>query len=161
MCVSYYHYCQLVHNMECTLEEFSELFLHDKAPIGPIWRHYLGFWKKRNEPNILFLKYEDLKRDLKSNIRKIANFLEKSLTDKQVDTLAEHVSFKSMKENPAVNLKPIIDFKNGPNYFERTGKCFIRKGEIGDYKNCMNEELIEKFDKWILENSKGTDLDFN
>lgn len=32
------------------------------VPLGPIWNHILGFWRRRNEPNILFLKYEDLKK---------------------------------------------------------------------------------------------------
>lgn len=32
------------------------------VPLGPIWNHILGFWTRRHEPNILFLKYEDLKK---------------------------------------------------------------------------------------------------
>jgi len=32
------------------------------VPLGPIWNHILGFWRRRHEPNILFLKYEDLKK---------------------------------------------------------------------------------------------------
>lgn len=161
MCISYYHYCQLMHNMNCTLEEFCELFLNDKAPIGPIWNHYLSFWEKRHEPNVLFLKYEDLKRDLKGIIRKTSKFLEKPITDEQVKELADYLSFKSMKENPAVNLEPLLNHKYGDNFCVRTGKSFIRKGEIGGWKNCFNEDLIQKFDKWIEENSKGTGLDFN
>lgn len=34
------------------------------APVGPMWSHILGFWEKRHEPNILFLKYEDMKKVL-------------------------------------------------------------------------------------------------
>jgi hypothetical protein len=30
--------------------------------FAPFWPHVLNFWKRRNEPNILFLKYEDLKK---------------------------------------------------------------------------------------------------
>lgn len=151
----------MLHNMDCTLEEFCELFINDKAPIGPIWNHFLGFWEKRHEPNVLFLKYEDLKRDLKGIIRKTAKFLEKQINDEQVDELADYLSFKNMKENPAVNLQPVMDYKYGKDFYERTGKSFIRKGEVGGWKNCLNEDLIQKFDKWIEENSKGTGLDFN
>lgn len=73
MCVSYYHYCQLVHNMRGSFEEFCELFLKDKAPVGPIWNHIMGFWRRRNDPNVLFLKYEDMKRV--NFIFKSANYL--------------------------------------------------------------------------------------
>jgi hypothetical protein len=30
--------------------------------FAPFWPHVLNFWKRRDEPNILFLKYEDLKK---------------------------------------------------------------------------------------------------
>lgn len=30
--------------------------------FAPFWPHVLNFWKRRDDPNILFLKYEDLKK---------------------------------------------------------------------------------------------------
>jgi len=30
--------------------------------FAPFWSHILSFWKRRDEPNILFLKFEDLKQ---------------------------------------------------------------------------------------------------
>lgn len=161
MCVSYYHYCQLVHDMKATFEEFADLFLNDKAPVGPVFNHYLGFWRKRHEFNIMFIRYEDMKHDLKGMIRKTAKFLEKPITEDQVDELAEHLSFSKMKNNPAVNLKPIMDVKNGKDFFERTGKCFIRKGQNGDWKNFMTPELSKKFDDWTELNLKETGLCFD
>ena len=44
-----------------------------------------------------------MKADLPAVIRKTAKFLGKSLTDEDVTRLAEHLSFKSMKANKAVN----------------------------------------------------------
>lgn len=32
------------------------------APVGNIWKHVSEFWKRRHEPHILFLKYEDMKK---------------------------------------------------------------------------------------------------
>ena len=29
---------------------------------GPWWKHYIGFWERRNEPHVLFLTYEDLQK---------------------------------------------------------------------------------------------------
>lgn len=161
MCVSYYHYCQLVHDMKASFEEFAELFLNDKAPVGSVFNHYLGFWRKRHESNVMFIRYEDMKKDLKGMIRKTAKFLEKPITDEQTNELADHLSFKNMKGNPAVNLKPIMDVRNGKDFFERTGKSFIRKGQIGDWKNFMTPELSEKFDKWTEENLRDTGLNFD
>nr|ANI86000.1 sulfotransferase [Locusta migratoria migratoria] len=161
MCVSYYHYCKLIHNLQGTVEEFCDLFLKDRAPVGPVWNHILGFWKKRHEPNILFLKYEEMKRDQKGAIRKTAAFLGKTLTEEQVNQLAEYLSFGNMKKNPAVNLEPIIAKKNGPEFLNKCDLRFIRKGEIGDWKNHMSEELAAHFDVWTEENIRGTGLSFD
>ncbi|PSN58317.1 hypothetical protein C0J52_00106 [Blattella germanica] len=159
MCVSYYHYCMLVHNMSGTFEDFCELFLKDKVPIGPIWRHILGFWRRRHESNILFLKYEEMKRDQKGAIRKTADFLGKTMTDAQVDELAEHLSFQSMRKNPAVNLEGLMALKNGPE--QKPDLKFIRKGEVGDWKNHMSPEMAARFDAWTEENLRGTGLSFD
>lgn len=35
---------------------------------------------------------------------------------------------------------------------------FIRKGEVGGYKNEMSSELIEKFDNWTNRKFSDTDL---
>lgn len=53
-----------------------------------------------------------------------------------------------MKTNQYVNMKDVVELfrsvhRNGDPYVE-----FIRRGEIGDYKNLMSEEMIEKFDEW-------------
>ncbi|XP_077289159.1 luciferin sulfotransferase-like [Arctopsyche grandis] len=161
MCVSFYHYCTLVHYLKATFEEFCEIFLNGTGPFGPVWNHILGFWSRRDDPNVLFIKYEDMKRDLPSIIRKAAAFLDKQVTDEQIGKLCEHLSFKSMKNNPAVNLEPIIEKTNGKSYLEQTKLRFIRKGEIGDWKNHMSEEMSQRFDDWSSKHLEGTGLNFD
>lgn len=94
-------------------------------------------------------------------IKKTAQFMEKDITEEQIDKLAEHLSFDSMKNNPAVNLQPLMDLKKGKDFYKRTGKSFIRKGQVGTWKECMSPELIKRFDDWIEENSQGTGLNFD
>ncbi|XP_033609943.1 luciferin sulfotransferase isoform X2 [Cryptotermes secundus] len=161
MCVSYYHYCTLVHNMKGSFEDFCELFLKGRVPLGPIWSHIFGFWRRRHEPNILFLTYEELKRDQEAAIRKTATFLGKTLTETEVSKLANHLSFSSMRKNPSVNLEPIMTKKNGPDFLQATELRFIRKGEVGDWKNHMTPEMTTRFDAWIEENLRGTGLSLN
>ena len=36
------------------------LFLILVVMFGPWWSHVKGYWELRNEPNILFLKFEDI-----------------------------------------------------------------------------------------------------
>ena len=44
-----------------------------------------------------------MKKDLPKVIRKTAAFLDKSLSEEDVAKLAEHLAFKNMKNNKAVN----------------------------------------------------------
>lgn len=34
---------------------------------------------------------------------------------------------------------------------DRPTNTFIRKGIIGDHKNCMTAEMIKRFDEWMLD----------
>lgn len=43
---------------------------------SPFFEHVLGYWKRREESNIMFVKYEDLLKDPVNIIKKIAEFLE-------------------------------------------------------------------------------------
>lgn len=43
---------------------------------SPFFDHVLGYWKQREQSNILFVKYEDLLKDPVNIIKKIAEFLE-------------------------------------------------------------------------------------
>lgn len=112
----------------------------------------------RNDPNVLFLKYEDMKRDLPSTIRKCAAFLNNgiTLTQADVERMADHLDVQKMQKNPAVNLEPFL----GQEELEKKGVKFIRKGQIGDWKNYMTAELSARFDQWIEEKFSGTGLEF-
>lgn len=166
--MSYYHYCALVHGMVGTFAEFCDIFLADKAPIGAMWTHVLGFWRRRHQANVLFLKYEDMKHDLAGTVRQCARFMEVDdamLTEASVQTLCDHLQFSRMQRNPAVNLEPIISEGGvggcGESAAESTGVKFIRKGMVGDWKNHMTAEMSAKFDEWIAVNTAGSDLTFD
>lgn len=158
LCVSYFHYCALVHGLVGSFDSFCNMFLDDKAPIGSMWTHVLTFWRRRHDPHVLFLKYEDMKRDLPATVRRCASFLgvDQQLDEAKLATLCEHLNFKKMQRNPAVNLEPII---SGMDAASDSVK-FIRKGEVGDWKNHMTAQMSERFDSWIESNSKGSDLTF-
>lgn len=96
-----------------------------------------------------------MKKDLKSIAETVAAFLNKKIPDEQMEKLLEHLSFNSMKKNSSVNYESTM-LRNENVADEH--KDFVRKGIVGDHKNYMTPELIERFDDWIEKNTKNTDL---
>lgn len=103
LAVSYYHHYVHMQGYEGSMEEFLEAFLDDKVFLSPYHGHYKDFWYMRNEENILFITYENMKSDLMAVMRETARFLNKSYSDAEYVKLAEHLSFDAMKSNPSVN----------------------------------------------------------
>ncbi|XP_066248128.1 luciferin sulfotransferase-like [Euwallacea similis] len=164
LCISYYFFCKMVHKLEIEFDEFCELFLNDAIPSGSVFHHYFGFWNKRNELDILFIRYEELKTNTPAIVRKIAQFLGKTLSDDGVSAICDFLSFQNMRKNKALNLQldmqVLMRTPETEDFYEKSGTHFIRKGIVGDHKNYMSAEMIERFDKWIEKNTKGTDLAF-
>lgn len=155
--VSFFYFHKLVKLCTFTgdMEQFAEYFMDNKLLWTPYFDTVLDAWSKKDHPNMLFLWYEDMKKDLRSEIRKIAKFLNKTLTDEQVEKLVDHVKIDKFAKNESVNMA--MEVKAG---LANAGHTFIRKGETGDWKNHFSPELNRRIDEWIEKNLAGTDLKF-
>ncbi|KAH8318852.1 hypothetical protein KR074_007882 [Drosophila pseudoananassae] len=154
LCVSYYHYCKLLHGINGDFEQFVDLFLEGHTPMGSYWKHVLPFWKRSQDENVLFIKYEDMIKDLPSVVRRCARFLgvPNLLTTSSLQKLCDHLTFDKMRENKAVNLEKLLP---------ESSLKFIRKGQIGDWRNHMGNEMSERFDEWSERNIRGAGLRFD
>ncbi len=137
-----------------------DAFLAGEVIFHPFIEHNLGFWEleKQGYPNILYLTFEEMKKDLESVIRKTMRFLGKDYPSEKLDQLEEHLSFENMKKNPYTNQSDMLDLSES-TIEDRT--IFMRKGKAGGYKEEMSEEYIKKFDRWIEEKLKEKDHRFN
>ena len=133
-----------------------DYFMNGNLVLAPLVEHMIEAWNLRHHPNMCFIFYEDMKKDLKSQIKKVSTFLGKCFSDEQVDKLAEHLHIDNFRHNPWVNADHM---KDGVMMHKDRGN-FIRKGKTGDWMNHFTPQMTEKFDKWLEEKLKGTDLTF-
>ncbi|XP_033124104.1 sulfotransferase 1C2-like isoform X2 [Anneissia japonica] len=112
------------------------------------------WWSQRNDKNVLFVKYEDMKRNLSEVVEKVASFLGWTIPDGKLPELLQHCSFESMRSNNKVNSSedPLIDTDKIP---------FMRKGTVGDWKNFFTVAQSEAFDQIYREKMAGTGLEYD
>ena len=114
---------------------------------------------------MLFLFFEDMKRDLRGAIQQVADFLGKNLTEAQLDGLESHLHFSSMKKNPWVNKNMAYAYsaltaEELAAENKETKLEFMRKGETGDWRNHFSRETSDEMDAWIERELADTDLKF-
>ncbi|GFO43018.1 sulfotransferase sult [Plakobranchus ocellatus] len=82
--------------------------------------------------------------DLDKNVRIVAEFLGKSLTDEQIAQIVKHCSFDSMKKNNSVNYEW---YKGQGIATEETS--FFRSGKVGDWKNHLSPDIVKRLDEIV------------
>nr|XP_054767555.1 sulfotransferase 1C2A-like [Lytechinus pictus] len=161
--VSYYHFCRYIPILPTyeSWDVFFEEFLANRAPQGSWFENVLPWWRKRNHPNVLFLKYEDMKKDLTGAVRQIAEFMGKSPSDDVIAKIAEASTFKAMKNNPASNPDTLIMADIEQAGMEKPkDKSFMRKGVVGDWKNYFTDDQNKRFDELYEKEMAGSGLEF-
>eukprot|EP00112_Aurelia_sp_Birch-Aquarium-sp1_P017381 Seg4019.1 transcript_id=Seg4019.1/GoldUCD/mRNA.D3Y31 product="Sulfotransferase 1C4" protein_id=Seg4019.1/GoldUCD/D3Y31 len=147
--VSYYHFEKLHKSNGFTgdFKTYFDLFMDNLVLYSPYWDYVVSVWERRKHANICIIFYEDLKTNMNLQIQNLAKFLKKEVSTDQVKKLAEHLSFKQMQGNKAVNYD---DMGNMGLYNEDVNQYrFMRKGEIGDWKNFFTEEMNKRLDEAI------------
>ncbi|XP_078614568.1 sulfotransferase 1A3-like isoform X1 [Branchiostoma floridae x Branchiostoma japonicum] len=139
-------------------DSFLSDFIAGNVVGGSIFDHVLGYWGHQNNPSLLFIRYEDMQKDLHGTVKKLADFVGRKLPSTTIDKIAEHCSFRSMSKNPMTN------YSKHPEQrcrFDTTNSEFIRKGIVGDWKNHFTDIQNEAFNKVLEEKLSGTGLEYD
>ncbi|XP_055936225.1 sulfotransferase 1C2-like [Argiope bruennichi] len=168
------------------LDDFFELFMNGEVEFGDYFETTLSWWEHRNDPNVLFITYEQLKKDTKGYVLKIAEFIDSKYgeklekDEKMLQDVIHHSSFGFMKEHLNRHLTELMtmpremieqnpDIPQGLRKMllsgnfqmmkkDAEGVNFVRKGIVGDWKTHLSPEQNARLEKKFMEKFAGTGL---
>ncbi|XP_019166834.1 PREDICTED: flavonol 3-sulfotransferase-like [Ipomoea nil] len=146
-----------------SLQEAFDQFSRGASPFGPFWDHVAGYFKAsvQSPDKVLFVSYEDLKRDTVVHVKRVAEFLGRPFTaeEEKQGVVREITDLCSFEKLSSLEVN-----KNGSHH-EETGSVkeirnnvYFRKGEIGDSKNHLSGKMMEILDQITEEKFKDLGL---
>lgn len=126
--VSYYFHRFEQLTPGCSFREF--LKRQDHYPCT--WGEHVSSWLfGPPRSNLLLVKYEDLIRDSRQQLNRIANYLGIMRTENQLNAASEKSSFENMRR---------LELEKGRLYKDQGPKVFMRKGKSGDWNDFFGQD---------------------
>jgi len=137
-CVSFYHHLMAMTPAARQASgiklptSFDEYFWH-WLRFGAWYRNVQSWWPHFHDTRVLWLRYEDMRKDLSSALLDILHFLGWKLTAAQTRRVLHYSDFNWMK----AHAEKFTRFAaNDASLFRPGG--FIRKGQSGDYRSLLS-----------------------
>ena len=139
------------------------MFCEGVSPFGPVWEHYLEYWKESlaRPEQVLFMRYEEMVSDPVRAVKTLADFFAVPFTEgeERAGVPEEIVRLCSFETLSGLENNRTGDLDCGDNTV--IGKStFFRKGKVGDWENHMTKEMGKKVDDVFQDKLKGSGLVF-
>ncbi|XP_075542683.1 sulfotransferase 2A8-like isoform X1 [Dermacentor variabilis] len=152
-----------------TFEEFFEPFIEGDLGFGSYFDHVASAYAIRDEPNLLFVTYEQLKKDIRGTVLRFASFLgeryERALLENSqmlqniVEwSKAEHmrkVIVHNLRENASPEWNDLFVKKNMTSKEgycgDKTKYAIVKEAKVGGWKEHFTPDLLALLEKKIRE----------
>lgn len=136
-------------------QKWLRTFLSPDAMCGPWTAHLASCWQARQRSNVLFLTYEEMKRDLPGTVRRIAAMMDVKLSAAELEAVVRQTSFAHMKQ--------IAErFEVSPQVRSvRSKLTMIRRGEAGGSAELLTREEQQRIDAYCRAELERLGCDFD
>ena len=146
VCVSFWHHKLRINasvptDTPTSWDGYVSDFVRGTMGWGSWFDYIMEWWEHRHAPNVLFIKYEDMKRSPSESVCTIADFIGTQVTDDLVEEVIYNSSFSSMKTDNTCN----YSWQAGPNKFFSGEGEFMRKGQVGNWKGYFTDDQVKLF----------------
>lgn len=153
--VSYHHLYRSHLGYQEDFSAFFERFLSGRLQYGSWVKHVEGWRCFDDRPNVLFLRYETMRGDLRGTLRQLADFTGWSLSPSRETELLELASFDYMKAHEE-RFDPITETLLDQGL--RRGR-FIRTGRTGSGAERVTAEMRSRFEALLEQPMRRPDLE--
>ena len=130
---------------------FFEDYVQGRLPYGNWFEHNLTWWNASQvADNILFVKYEEMQKDLAASVEQVAAFINFPLTPQLRDCVVAQTTFAAMSANPKANWD-----------LNAEADKHLRKGVVGDWRNQFTQAQSDRYDVLYHQAMTGSGLDFD
>ena len=112
----------------------------DGHPFWPFWDNVRTWWEIRQLPNVMFVHFAEMKRDMPGQMRRIAAFIGASIHESKWDEMLEQCSFDWMKKN-ATKATPL-----GGAFWDGGAETFVHKGVNGRWADTLTAEECAEYE---------------
>ena len=106
--------------------------------------HLASFWAVHDRPNVVMVRYEDLKRDLEGEMRGLASRLGIDIPEDRWPELVDAATFDRMKER-AAEVAP-----DTTNHIWQDNAQFFHRGTTGQWRELLDDEGMERYRAAVL-----------
>jgi hypothetical protein len=121
----------------------------DRAEGNDYWSHFNSWWAVRDDPAVLLLGYEHMKRDLPGTVRRVARFIGIELDDALFDiverqsSLAFMLAHKDRFDDRLMRDRSEAVLALPPG----SDSAKVRSGRVGSHAGELSPELAQAFDR--------------
>merc|ERR1719361_2951251 len=137
VCVSMYHHGPGL-AAKTSFDDHAERFMRGEggAGGGDYWKFLKDSLKNKDHPNVKLLWYEKIVPNFEATVKELSSFTGFDVSEEKIKVMVEHMKIENFRKNDAV-------------------KFNARSGKVGGWEShFQNKNVLEKFDKWIIENNK-------
>jgi hypothetical protein len=136
--LSAYHHHVLMTGERSGPESFVHKFILGRSAFQSWFQHVATWWPHRNDPNVLFLRYEEVVADLEAAARRVAAFCGIEVREEDLPKILEHCGLDFMK-------------RHQEKFDPRTRQAFLGSGQfIREGKTGAGREVLTREARDIL-----------
>ena len=150
--VSFYHFVNglMFERDSIDLDRFAGLVFFERSPSGLYWDHVRSWWEQRDQEDVLFATFEDMKQDLDRQVRRVAVFMGLEADEERIAIATRQSTFAFMRDHQSkFDDHPTTAAMSRAAGHAPATTSKVRGGRVGDGVSTLSGEVLARLaEEW-------------